>query len=1132
MGNQLKVSKKIQATILYADLTGINELSEKIEVGQVSHILNQCLGLISQVVDLFGGSINKMLGNIVVASFGINGAIENTPKKTVIAALEIQSRISEFNEDNELPHPVGIKIGIKTGTVIAGEIKTKGQVQQTVMGEAINLASRVCDIADPGQVITDIETFEKTKDSFNYYKLEPVPIKSLKQALAIFEVKGRKLIATDRDMKSKRMISSAMVGRDKELRVFEKQFMQLINGRGSVVGIVGKAGIGKSRLLTEIRQNDMLERVAVFEGRALSNGQNLSFHPIIQIIKSWAGIKEEDSPDVETVKIQRGIRRVNPEAYDEIFPFIATMMGYRLEGKPKERIEGIEGEALENLIMKNLRDLLSRAASVRPVVIVIEDAHWCDISSIIFLESLFKLTQKHRILFVNVFRPGYKDTGERIQKFLNENLKDHHQEINIEPLTKEQSDELIDNLLQKVELPDEINKLIIDRASGNPFFIEEVIRSFIDEGLIEIKENSFLLTENIRYANIPETIDNVILSRIDRLDGKTKELLKTASVIGRNFYFKVLEEAAQTIEEVDSKLEYLKDIQLINERKHKDEVEFLFKHALAQQATYDSIIEKSRKDLHLKIAKSIEKVFAGRIHEFYGTLAHHYSKAGQQDKTEEYLIKAGEESMKSGASSEAVNFFNQALQLLYNNNIYNKQKIIDLEEKMVLALGATGQYIETVKYCERLFAHYDKPFPQSDLHRLSAHIINIIRIYWIIYFVKYNPSARSDDITRKLIKIGRIKAQALTFVDPKKMFFEGVYIVRFLKRKHFGNYEAMALLMGSALFFYTGIHFSLGKSLINWGKNIKDEKFVQGWLFWKFCVQMYDYYVGKKPDTTDEEKVIKYSIQIGEYYSPTTYYFFACLNLVERGEEKQALHLLNRIFQISEAFDSNACLAQYHRVNIAFNLKFRKLDEVLLITDNMLSFLRRNNLNYVLIALYSFRSLAFTLRSEFSEARTNLIEAEKYAKSMRMLASMVNLYIAKTWFEIEEYKQKGKNKKDARQILKTSWKLINLAQKAKKNLTEAYRLRASIFWMINKPNKTLRNFRRSIESGLGYDCKLELSRTYFEAGKFLRDPKNRKERIIGMNGTECLLKAKSMFEEMNLEWDLGEYEKYMEEGMI
>jgi predicted ATPase len=511
------------------------------------------------------------------------------------------------------------------------------------------------------------------------------------------------------------MISSAMVGRDMEMKLLEKQFMQLINGRGSVVNIAGIAGIGKSRLMAEMQEKELLSKVILLEGRAVSNGKDLSFHPIVQIIRSWAAIKAEDSPVDALNKLQRGIHRVYPDAFDEIFPFVATMLGFRLEGNAGERVRDIEGEALENLILKNLRDLLSRAASIRPIVIVIEDAHWCDLSSVIFLESLFKLVRKHRILFVIIQRPGHADAGERIIRFARENLNEHQVEINIKPLTEQESGELIRNLLNRVNLPEEIDRLIIERAAGNPFFIEEVIRSFIDEELIVVKDDKFILTENIKYANIPESIDNVLLSRIDRLDEKTKELLKTASVIGRNFYYKVLEEAAVTIEEVDQKLEYLRDVQLINERKQRDEVEFLFKHALAQQATYESIVEKTRKELHLKIAASIEKVFAGRIHEFYGMLAHHYSKAGQMPKAEEYLIKAGEESMKSSASSEAVNYFRKALEILLQNNITpDPQKVTDLEEKLAYACYASGLYVDAVSYCDRVIGFYYKPYPKSD----------------------------------------------------------------------------------------------------------------------------------------------------------------------------------------------------------------------------------------------------------------------------------------------------------------------------------------------------------------------------------------------------------------------------------
>jgi tetratricopeptide (TPR) repeat protein len=1022
---------------------------------------------------------------------------------------------------------IGIKIGLNSGPVTIGKIGKDKQTRDMVMGETVSMVSRICDVAENGQILAGQQTYEAAKDRFEFLVLEPMPVKGSKTPLPLFEVKGRKkfaLIGTQ----SSRKISSAMVGRENALKQLEKQFMQLINGRGSVVCITGNAGIGKSRLMAEMKEKEMMSKLILLEGRALSNGKDLSFHPIVHIIKSWAGIKEEDSAEDSLSKLQRAIYRAYPEVIDEIFPFIATMMGHRLEGKARERVKGIEGEALENLILKNLRDLLSRAASIRPVAIIIEDAHWCDISSVIFLASLFKLARKQRILFVCVFRPGHMETGERIRKFATENLKDHLLEINIEPLSDKESEELIQNLLNKVILPEEIKQLIIDRAAGNPFYIEEVIRSFIDEGLIEVRDDKFLLTENIKYANIPESIDNVLLSRIDRLDEKTKELLKTASVIGRNFYYKVLEEAAVNIEEVDQKLEYLKDVQLINERKQRDEVEFLFKHALAQQATYESIVEKTKRELHLKIANSIEKVFAGRIHEFYGMLAHHYSKAGQLDKMEDYLVKAGDESMKSGASSEAANFFKQALEIyLQHNKAPDPQKVVDLQEKLGFAYYSTGQHQEAVECFDQLIAFYYKPLPTSTIRRLTDLAYNLMLTNWKLYFYKVKPEARTSPIDFKIMKINNWKVQCLTSIDPKRVFFESFYSARFMRKKQFGTYEANLILAESSALFFTGMLFKLGQKFAEWGKEFLDEKHILGWLWGKYTHMMYIYYSGIKTGIEDEEKVYKLGIQTGEYWPVSIFYLYCGFNTVEWGNEKQTLYHLKLLTDLSDAFDNIFTFAQYHRLKITYLTKFRKIDEIIKASEEANTFIMKSNNLIVLFMIYSCRAMAFTFQSKLSVARTNLIAAEKLVKILKIPVVVTQYLISMSYIEIAEIAASETHLQKKKTLVKATKQLIKQSQKARANLTEAYRLHAIACWILNKPATAVKNFKRSIEAGTSYGGNLELARTYFETGKFLRDPQNKKERLNGMNGTECLLKAKSMFDEMNLQWDLADYEKYM-----
>lgn len=1118
----------IESTLLTGEFIGLEKLPSHLSSQKFAELLKECLDMVIKKTELYGGKITNLDGESFKAVFGLPEQNKNSAENAMEASIDLMERIKIYNQVKELPYPVHLRLGLETGPLIISTLGEDENSRINVFGETLNLVIRIRDFAESDQILAGQKIYDQLKEKYSFLPLEPIPVKGQKNPLPVFEFNGRKKKEVTSGITSSRMIVSEMVGRQVESELLQNKIHELLQGKGAVVNVIGKAGIGKSRLIAETRQKELMKQIALFEGRAVSNGQNLSFHPIIQIIKSWAGITEEDLPSAAVEKLQSNIRRIYNEAFDEVFPFVATMMGYRLEGKAKERLEGIEGEALENLILKNVRDLLARATQIRPVFIIVEDAHWCDISSVKLMESLFKLSRNRRILFVNVFRPGYKETGERISKFLEENLKENFLEIFIESLNKEESELLIRNLLHKASLPEEINNQIIERSVGNPFFIEEVLRSFIDDGLIGMKDDAFTLTDNIKLANIPESVDKVILSRIERLDENTKELLKTASVIGRNFYYKILEDAARNIEEIDHKLEYLKDVQLVNERKQKDEVEFLFKHALAQQATYDSIMEKTRKDLHLKIATSIEKVFETRINEFYGMLAHHYSKAGQQDKAEEYFIKAGEESMKSGASSEAVNFLKRALELIDHKNKQNQQKIIDLEEKLAKSLAITGQYAESIKYCDRIIAHHYKPFPKSKFGKLLGLMVNILLLYRMIYFYKYKPNAKSDEINNKLIKVLVTQSHSFSFTDPKRLFFDTPYGTRFVKRKQFGPHEAITMILLGTVFFYTGYFFNLGKKLVEWGSSLMDERFILEWTRIKNCISHYDYVTGKKADFSDEEKVVKYAIQTGDFFFATQYYYYCILNSIEGGEASHTLHFLNRILQIYEAFDSNSCYAQYHRMHITHNLKLRKFEEVIRITDEVFDFIRRNEFSFVLIALYSYRSMAYTFRGDYAEAKKNLLKAEKIVKNLKILTLVCVYLIAKCYYEIAIFKTNSGNSKDAIKTLRTTDKLIKLARKIKKNQPEAYRLRATIFWLINKPGKASRSFGKSIKAGLDYDCKLELSRTFFEAGRFLNDPKNKKERINGMNATECLLKAKSMFEEMNLEWDLKAYEEYLQ----
>ena len=530
---------------------------------------------VESIVAYQGGKIVHFIGTNFLAIFAGKKSEKENAIVALNALLEIQTKLNNFSDDLKTENPIGLSAGIATGEVIWGEVGLDKK-RVTLLGEALKQALKIRQIANQGQVLTEKNTFTLCKGKFNFNRLEPIPVKGMEEPLQLFKLIEKKETKLTFNSEPGRLIQSNMVGREKEKELLLTAVTSLIKGEGGIVNIIGPAGTGKSRLVAEIKKEKLVEKTDWFEGRGLSHGQNQSYHPIIQIFKSWASIGENDLPDVSSQKLQTAIQQLGQQEANEIFPFMATMLGLPLSGKYKERVEGIEGEALEKLILKNLRDLITLASKQRPAVIMIEDLHWVDSSSIAFFESLFKLAANQRVLFVNVFRPGYEHTGDYLIKYLAENFPNQHATITINALAESESGKLINNLMNETLLPEQVSQVIIHKTKGNPFFIEEVIRSFLDDGIIEVKDKKFHLTEKIHQANIPGTINEVILSRVDKLDEKTKELLKTASVIGRNFYYKVLEEAADTIGELDERLEYLQEVQLIGESKHKEEIEYLF----------------------------------------------------------------------------------------------------------------------------------------------------------------------------------------------------------------------------------------------------------------------------------------------------------------------------------------------------------------------------------------------------------------------------------------------------------------------------------------------------------------------------------------------------------------------------
>ena len=1130
-------SERRIATVMFADISGFTAMSEKMDPEQVTCTMNDCFFMMGECIEKHGGTIDKFIGDCVMVLFGVPKALEDAPQKAVNAAIEIRNRLYKFNQEKSLTIPLNIHIGINTGPVVAGMIGSGQKQDFTVMGDTVNLASRLEDASQVGQILVGPATYKATKTGFKYKTLQPIALKGKAEPVPVYELLSVKETLYRVQHGADRMISSAMVGRDTELNKLELAIIKALNEEGSIVSVIGEAGIGKSRLIAELKNREVMKRVTLLEGRAISMGANLGYHLIIDLLKNWAQITEDDSEVAAFTKLESAIRTTYPEALREILPFVATLMGIKLVGRYAERVKGIEGEALEKLILKNVRDLITRGTQRAPLVVILEDLHWADTSSIELMESLFRLAAKERIVFINVFRPGYTDTGDRIIKTIQENYPEKYTEITIQPLDEKQTETLITNLLNIKGFPHKLKEQIVQRAGGNPYFIEEVVRTFIDEGAVVMKEDGFEVTEKLGSMAIPRTINEVLMARIDRLDLKTRVLVKTASVIGRNFFYRILAEVARTIEDMDSRLEYLEEIQLIRERKRMEELEYLFKHALAQEVAYDSILVQRRKEIHKSVADSIEKVFNERLHEFYVMLAYHYSQAEDMDKTEEYLIKAGEESLKSSASAEALHYYQQALDLYLSKygDKADPEKVAMLEKSIALSLFNRGYLAESVPYFDKVLAFYGETIPKNPTSialKFSAGFFSfLVSVYFPFLKWKRNPTQLDKEIISLLYK----KVLALLMTDPQQMFVQSFYFLKQFTKLDLTKIDNGAGMMATiaGLFCYSGISFTLSRKVLDFVKNKIVMSDIKSALYYHLSKFAYDILIGDWPDNIEMDKdLIEQNLKAGEIYITSCLISRYVPLYVKRGNSQAAQWAVQKMADIGETYSYDFAKSCKCTWNTLLLMKYRLMQDTLNEVEAGIQVQERIGIRVWCIHQYSIKAMIQLMMGDVIGAMDSLERADKIKSEGSFLPENVGEFVLSRfmmelclWEEALRKADKTTLSMHHTNAFKAGTEVLKIAKKYALIKVEALKLMGVYYWLLGKQRKALKWWHKAIAEGTRLNDRLELSRTYFEVGKHLLDPTSKYKELDGIKAEEYLGKARTMFEEMDLQWDLDELEK-------
>jgi serine/threonine protein kinase/tetratricopeptide (TPR) repeat protein/type II secretory pathway predicted ATPase ExeA len=1088
-----KDTEQRQATIMLVRISGYAKLREKSDVEEAASLMQSCYEICSSVDEKYGGHINKIEEDTLQFSFGVPQAIENPPRKAVNAALEIRTNLQRFNQ-REVPEiPLNVRIGINTGRVIVGSIGTGPTPDFFVMGDTVNVASELLDAAQDGQIVVGPLTHKYTRADFRYHALKPLVLEDTDSAIPIHELLTVKQKIHRPEPSEERIVQSEMVGRDQEFGSVLSHIQKAINHEGSILSVIGEAGIGKSRLIAELKQKADRQQVNLLEGRAISIGKNLSFYPLIDALKNWARIQEQDGPTESFQKLEAAILEAYPEGVAETLPFIATLMGMSLPPAYEDRVKGLAGEALEKLILVSLRKLIIKAAEQKPLVFILEDLHWADTTSIEMLKALFRVAEEHPVLFINVFRPGYEETSERLLKSVRARYYHMHEEIRLGLLDESHSEELLQNLLKIKGFPSPLMKRIASITGGNPFFIEEIVRSLIDQGAVELKDGGFQVSARIDQVEIPSTIDDVLMSRIDRLDEETRMLLKVASVIGRNFFYKILVDVADTVVDVAGKLAFLKSVQLILERKRMQELEYLFKHTLAQEATYKSILTKQRKALHLKIADSIRDVFAVRLAEFYGMLSYHYTRGEDLEKAEEFLIKSGEEAMKASASSEALNYYQDALDIylrLCGENT-DPGKIARLEKNIALAYYNKGQYQEAVESYDRVQPHYWMKLPTSKagtiLKFLNSFVHMLIGLYLPALKWRRTPTQKDHDI----VNLFYIKCLAMGHVDPKRVFIESLYLIKRMTRVDLRQLEnGIPIFAGASLAFsWTGMSFMLARKILEFIKDKIDKDDVKTTIYYQTDDQTLNFFVGEWERQRFDDDLVDLGIRVAEIFSISNYTIFHGRTFLEQGKFKKAMYAANRLQEMSVLFEHDYPMALKYFLKTKLLFKYRKLPEAVKEAEEGIVFNKKTRLGTLLLGLYSLKARMMILVRDIEAAEEMLAQAEKVMAEMNVTPCYLSEYLLSKlsleMFNLEEAVNGGNGARMAvlgLKALRTAKKTVKNAAKVASDQVEAHRLLGACYWLTGNQKKALKSWERSIVKGKKLGACLELARTYHTIG--------------------------------------------------
>jgi class 3 adenylate cyclase/tetratricopeptide (TPR) repeat protein len=685
-------------TVMFCDLVGYTQLTEKLGPEKTYLLMDDIYGLLIHEVHRFEGTVNEMTGDGLIALFGAPIALEDASQRAVRSALSIQKAIAR--KAAEIGIQLSMRVGIHTGNVVLGTLGNDLRIEFKAVGDTVNLTARLQQLAEPGSTFVSDKIYQLTEGLFRFENLGEQFVKGKSQPISVYRVLGSGTRKNLFEVRAERGLTR-FIGREREIEILWDCFERVQSGKGQAVSIVSEAGLGKSRLLFEFRKLLAKEEVTFLEGRCVSFGKNTPYLPIIEILQNNFQIELKDGSKEIQDKIIKGCRQLNITAdngENHISPYLFELLSIE---NGFDTLMDIEPEVKRRTTFEVLKDLCLRGSLIRPVVIAVEDLHWIDQTSEEYIKMLIDHIPGVRVFLIFTFRSNYMPPWGG---------KSYYSQITLNRLSNRESRAIISSILDSDEISDNLADLLFDKSEGVPFFIEEFTRLLQDsDNIVKTKRESALASNSISL-NIPGTLQDLIMSRVDRLPAQAKEILQIGSAIENEFSGELIKEVLG-ISKMDlfSRVSHLMEAELIYE-KGGSQATYIFQHALTRDIVYNSQLEIKRSEYHLAIGKAIEKIYSDRLEEHYDILALHFTIGNDSKKAYQYHFLAGDRAVASYANREALEHFQEAWRLINNvdSNRELTEKKFSTAVKLAEVMEPLGLFEPTLSLLEEIVNTSDK----------------------------------------------------------------------------------------------------------------------------------------------------------------------------------------------------------------------------------------------------------------------------------------------------------------------------------------------------------------------------------------------------------------------------------------